>query len=92
MQGFPDWFDFLDQREAMSYKQLGNAVNIGAVYNVIKSLVIRDIDLLSKYPELTKAILGAPNSPDNQLMEFKSHSYKERTNSTTIFQPRLVDL
>ena len=92
LQGFPDWFDFLDQREGMSYKQLGNAVNIGAVYNVIKSLVIRDIDLLAKYPDLTKAILSAPNSPDDQLIEFKSHSYKEKTDMATTFQPRIVSL
>jgi DNA (cytosine-5)-methyltransferase 1 len=92
LQGFPDWFDFLDQREGMSYKQLGNAVNIGAVYNVIKSLVIRDIDLLAKYPDLTKAILSAPNSPDDQLIEFKSHSHKERTDLSTTFQPRIVNL
>ena len=76
----------------MSYKQLGNAVNIGAVYNVIKSLVIRDIDLLAKYPDLTKAILSAPNSPDDQLIEFKSHSYKEKTDMATTFQPRIVNL
>lgn len=92
LQGFPDWFDFLDQREGMSYKQLGNAVNIGAVYNVIKSLVIRDIDLLANYPELTKAILSAPNSPDDQLAEFKSHSHKVRIDPTITFQPRIVNL
>ena len=92
LQGFPDWFDFLDQRDGISYRQLGNAVNIGAVYNVIKSLVIRDIDLLAKYPELTKSILSAPNSPDDQLIEFKSHSYKFKTESTSIFQPRIVNL
>lgn len=92
LQGFPDWFDFLDQRESLSYKQLGNAVNIGAVYNVIKSLVIRDIDLLAKYPELTQAILGAPSSPDDQLSEFKSHAYKESKGLATNFQPRIVKL
>jgi DNA (cytosine-5)-methyltransferase 1 len=76
----------------LSYKQLGNAVNIGAVYNVIKSLVIRDIDLLAKYPELTQAILSAPSSPDDQLLEFKSHTYKERKGLVTNFQPRIVKL
>ena len=92
LQGFPDWFDFLDQKESLSYKQLGNAVNIGAVYNVIKSLVIRDIDLLAKFPELTQAILSAPSSPDDQLLEFKSHTYKEKKGLATNFQPRIVKL
>ena len=31
LQGFPDWFDFLDQSSSTSYKQLGNAVNVGIV-------------------------------------------------------------
>lgn len=92
LQGFPDWFDFLDQKEGMSYKQLGNAVNIGAVYNVVKALVIRDIDLLGNHPELTKAVLSAPNSPDDHLITFKSHSFMERIDPSSKFQPRIVNL
>jgi len=71
LQGFPEWFDFLDQTQGQSFKQLGNAVNIGAVYNVLRAQVIRDLELLKSYPKLTKSILSAPNSPDEQLSTFK---------------------
>jgi DNA (cytosine-5)-methyltransferase 1 len=64
LQGLPDWFDFVDQQDSLTYKQLGNGVNVGAVYNVLKAQVIRDLDLLGNNIELTKAILGAPANPD----------------------------
>lgn len=70
LQGFPDWFDFVDQPESISYKQLGNAVNVGVVFNVLKALVIRDIDLLKNYPELTRAIMGSPTNPDHALENY----------------------
>ena len=63
LQGLPDWFDFVDQPHSLTYKQLGNGVNVGAVYNVIKAQVLRDIDLLGK-SRLTDAILSAPANPD----------------------------
>lgn len=64
MQGLPEWFDFLDQPQSTTFKQLGNGVNIGAVYNVMKALVLRDLDLLGNDSELVQAILGSDNSPD----------------------------
>jgi DNA (cytosine-5)-methyltransferase 1 len=67
LQGFPDWFDFLDQADSLSYKQLGNAVNVGVIYNVIKAQVVRDLDLLKDSPKLTRTILSAPNNPDEIL-------------------------
>jgi DNA (cytosine-5)-methyltransferase 1 len=70
LQGFPDWFDFVDQADSVSYRQLGNAVNVGVIFNVLKALVIRDIDLLKNYPELTRAILGAPANPDHVLENY----------------------
>jgi DNA (cytosine-5)-methyltransferase 1 len=69
LQGLPDWFDFVDQPNSLSYKQLGNGVNVGAVYNVLKAQVIRDLDLLGMNPEMTKSILGAPANPDEVLMD-----------------------
>ena len=63
LQGLPDWFDFIDQANSLTYKQLGNGVNVGAVYNVIKAQVLRDLDLLGK-SKLTDAILSAPANPD----------------------------
>ena len=35
LQGLPDWFDFVDQADKLTYKQLGNGVNVGAVYNLM---------------------------------------------------------
>ena len=48
----------------------GCAVNVGVIYNVLKALVIRDIDLLKNHPELTRAIIGAPTNPDHILENY----------------------
>jgi len=80
LQGLPDWFDFADQANALSYKQLGNGVNVAAVYNVLRAQVLRDLDLLGGKPELVRAILGAPANPDTLLQSFSSyHDYKANT-------------
>jgi DNA (cytosine-5)-methyltransferase 1 len=77
LQGLPDWFDFVDQSDKITYKQLGNGVNVGAVYNVIKAQVIRDLDLLGEKPKLTRSILGAPANPDSVLESHEIfHNYK----------------
>jgi len=76
LQGLPDWFDFIEQSNSLTYKQLGNGVNVGAVYNVIRAQIIRDCDLLGHKPELIRAILGAPSNPDVILAKHKTyHSY-----------------
>jgi DNA (cytosine-5)-methyltransferase 1 len=82
LQGLPDWFDFVDQTDSLTYKQLGNGVNVGAVFNVIKAQVIRDLDLLGEKPSLTRAILGSPSSPDLVLSSHSDyHSYKPNIES-----------
>jgi DNA (cytosine-5)-methyltransferase 1 len=78
LQGLPDWFDFMDQPSSATYKQLGNGVNIGAVYNVMKALVIRDFDLLKSHSNLLKSVLSAPANPDEELSSFKGlHQYSQ---------------
>jgi DNA (cytosine-5)-methyltransferase 1 len=78
LQGLPEWFDFVEQGNSQSYKQLGNGVNVGAVYNVIKAQVIRDLDLLENKTDLTRAILGAPANPDLVLNSYsRMHPEKE---------------
>ena len=72
LQGLPDWFDFMDQSSSATFKQLGNGVNIGAVYNVLKALVIRDLDILKGEPNLVRSILSAPANPDEAIASFKS--------------------
>lgn len=70
LQGLPDWFDFVGQPNAASYKQLGNGVNVGVVYNVLKAQVMRDVDLLANKPALLRAIIDSPDSPDDVLSDY----------------------
>lgn len=81
LQGLPDWYDFVDQPDSLTYKQLGNGVNVGAVYNVIRAQVVRDLDLLQERPELVKSILGANHNPDvvleNHRKFFKGHGKRD---------------
>ena len=63
LQGFPDWFSFAGQPNSATYKQLGNAVNVGAVYAVMRALVTRDRDLLEDMPGLRDAVLSAERAP-----------------------------
>jgi DNA (cytosine-5)-methyltransferase 1 len=51
-------------------------VNVGAVYNVIRAQVVRDLDLLEKKTELTRSILGAPANPDVALDSHKKYFAK----------------
>jgi DNA (cytosine-5)-methyltransferase 1 len=69
LQGLPDSFSFGGQNDSPTYKQLGNGVNVGAVYNVMKAIVNRDQDLLTKKPDLVAAILTAPKNPDQRLVK-----------------------
>lgn len=39
LPGLPDWFDFVDQRTAATYKQMGKGVSVGAVWHVLREHV-----------------------------------------------------
>jgi DNA (cytosine-5)-methyltransferase 1 len=91
LQGLPEWFDFVDQKDSVSYKQLGNGVNVGVVYNVIKAQVIRDLDLLKLKPNLTRSILGAPGNPDDVLSDHGNYFEGSRSKKAEIVQLRLVN-
>lgn len=74
MQGLPDWFDFGDQRPAASYKQMGNGVNVGAVWHILREHVRRDEDVLKRTAagrRIVKAVGSAPDSPDEILDAMK---------------------
>ena len=71
LQGLPDIFDFGDQPDPETYKQLGNGVNIGAVWNVLRAHVERDQAVLETTEPgraLRRAVIDdAPKSPDDVL-------------------------
>ena len=43
LQGLPEWFDFGDQPDAATYKQMGNGVNVGAAYHVFREHVCANL-------------------------------------------------
>nr|WP_300337987.1 DNA cytosine methyltransferase [Actinomyces sp.] len=67
LQGLPPGFSFAGQPDAKTYKQLGNGVNVGAVWNVLKLHCERDRDVLSTTASgrrVLKAVDAAAASPD----------------------------
>lgn len=72
LQGLPDNFDFGPQRQALTYKQMGNGVNAGVVWNVLKAHCERDAHILQG-TETGRAILQAvtesPGDPSAMLAE-----------------------
>ena len=65
LQGLPDWFDFGDQPPAVTYRQLGNGVSVGAVWHVFREHVFRDESILkSTNPRLLRSVQQSPSSPD----------------------------
>jgi DNA (cytosine-5)-methyltransferase 1 len=61
LQGLPDWFDFGNQSDAVTYKQLGNGVAVGAAYHVFREHVRRDSEDLPL--EIVEPVLRAGKSP-----------------------------
>ncbi|MGJ7441040.1 DNA (cytosine-5-)-methyltransferase [Aquipuribacter sp. MA13-6] len=70
LQGLPDEYDFGDQRDALTYKQLGNGVNVGVVWNVLKAHVRRDTELLlatERGRAIHAAVTSAPADPTTEV-------------------------
>lgn len=62
LQGLPDAFEFGDQRDSATFKQLGNGVNTGVVRQVLRAHVERDKELLMATESgrrILAAVLGA---------------------------------
>ncbi len=71
LQGLPDWFEFGEQSNAVTYRQLGNGVNVGVVWHVLKRTVERYEELLKKTsPDLVSTILSAPLNPDDAMRKY----------------------
>lgn len=72
LQGLPDSFVFPDQSAAATYKQMGNGVNVGAVWHVLRAHVRRDERLLAESPEgrrIIQAVRNAPLRPNEILSD-----------------------
>lgn len=70
LQGLPDWFEFGPQTASATYRQMGNGVNVGAVWHVLREHVSRDEDVLKRTKEgrlIIESVLSAPLSPDPVL-------------------------
>lgn len=65
LQGLPDWFSFNGQKDAETYKQLGNGVSVGAAYYVFRqamSLSLTDVERASS--GLARAVQKMSEKPD----------------------------
>lgn len=74
LQGLPDRYTFLDQPAAATYKQMGNGVNVGAVWHVFRKHVERDRALLESSAEgraIADAITTAPVRPNEILAKHR---------------------
>jgi DNA (cytosine-5)-methyltransferase 1 len=65
LQGLPEWFDFGDQADAATYKQMGNGVNVGAAYHVFREHVLANLKAVARrVPGLAAAVQQSPVNPD----------------------------
>lgn len=70
LQGLPDEFTFGDQRDSLTFKQMGNGVSAGVVWAVLKAHVARDRELLlatSSGRAILASVEGAPDDPREAL-------------------------
>ena len=58
-------FSFDNQKESATFKQLGNGVNVAAVWYVLKQISSTYNQILNETaPKVLKSIISAPDSPD----------------------------
>ena len=73
LQGLPDWFDFGDQADSATFRQLGNGVSIGAVWHVFRETVLHHENVFAEScPGLLQAVLTTSSNPDDVLTQLKS--------------------
>ena len=74
LQGLPDTFTFAGQKPSATYKQMGNGVNVGVVWHIMREHVFRDEDVLKTTAEgrrILAAVSDAPSSPDAILAKHR---------------------
>lgn len=70
LQGLPSWFSFGEQSDSISYRQLGNGISVGAAYQTLRALVIRDEQILkTTCPEIFDSVSNSPQNPDLRLSQ-----------------------
>ncbi|MGL5826005.1 MAG: DNA cytosine methyltransferase [Nocardioides sp.] len=72
LQGLPDSFVFPGQSAAATYRQMGNGVNVGAVWHVFREHVKRDRSILSRTARgraIVTAVEAAPPRPNEILAQ-----------------------
>jgi DNA (cytosine-5)-methyltransferase 1 len=95
LQGLPDWFSFAGQPDAATYRQLGNGVNVGAAYYVLRQHVLADADdIAGLAPGLVEKVVSAALSPDEALQARPFAVTAQRGNGRTVVdlagQPELT--
>ncbi|WP_235545405.1 DNA cytosine methyltransferase [Phycicoccus sp. Soil802] len=78
LQGLPDSFIFPGQSAAATYKQMGNGVNVGAVWHIFRAHVDRDANILRRTARgraIVAAVEKAPLRPNEILAKHQpAHS------------------
>ena len=65
LQGMPETFSFGTQSDVLSYKQLGNGVAVGAVYQVVRAAIQRDAEILkTTNPKLLRTVKKSGQHPN----------------------------
>ena len=65
LQGMPETFSFGTQSDVLSYKQLGNGVAVGAVYQVFRAAIQRDAEILkTTNPNLLRTVKKSGQHPN----------------------------
>lgn len=71
LQGLPDSFVFPDQPDSATYRQMGNGVNVGAVWHVLRAHIARDREPLA-HSEIGRSIISAAQSAPDRPHEILS--------------------
>jgi DNA (cytosine-5)-methyltransferase 1 len=65
LQGLPEWFDFGEQTDAATYRQMGNGVNVGVAHHVLREHVLTNsVAVATRAPGLAEAVQQSSPSPD----------------------------
>jgi DNA (cytosine-5)-methyltransferase 1 len=82
LQGLPDWFSFGEQKQSETYRQLGNGVNIGVIWYVLRQAAQRyEKDLKRTSPKLYNALISASENPDDVLKNLSPSGFIARGDS-----------